>query len=241
MAVVPYFFISSFYAKIEKNNHFFMQIIESLTEQTSALTDVFLGITALILVSLSYSYGKKYDKKKGRLWIVVFTSLVSASFLGAIAHGFQMSVGTNLIIWQFLNFSLAIMIAYFALGTLYDLFKYKLSKSVEFIFILIAFAFYLLTVLIPESFLPFVIYEGLIMLFALLAYTYMEFKRKLAGSYWMAFGILLTIFAAIIQATKAVSFTFIVPFDHNGVFHLIQIPGLISIIMGLRKEMVLRK
>lgn len=218
-----------------------MQIIESLTEQTTALTDIFLGTSGLVGVFWVYYYGKCYDKKKGRLWFMVLGSLAFLSYLGAISHGLVLSEKTDYILWQFLNFSLGIMIAYFALGALYDLFKYKLTKSLEFIFILIAFSFYLLTILIPESFLPFVIYESIILFFVFFAYLYMALKRKLAGSYWMAASVFLTVAGAVVQATKALSFTFILQFDHNGVFHFIQILGVICMLIGLRKEMILRK
>jgi len=50
----------------------------------------------------------------------------------------------------------------------------------------------------------------------------------------MAAGILTSIVASGIQASKAVSFTFIWPFDHNGTFHLILIVGFLFLTIGLR-------
>jgi hypothetical protein len=49
-------------------------------------------------------------------------------------------------------------------------------------------------------------------------------------------GLLISIAAAVIQGTGTVSFTLIWPFDHNGVFHLVQLPGLAAIAYGLTPE-----
>jgi len=44
--------------------------------------------------------------------------------------------------------------------------------------------------------------------------------------------------AAAIQATQAASFTFIWPFDHNGVFHLVQMVALVVLCAGLQSSLV---
>ena len=50
----------------------------------------------------------------------------------------------------------------------------------------------------------------------------------------MAAGILVSIIAAGIQANKSVIVTFIWRFDHNGIYHLVQVVGLMLLLMGLR-------
>ena len=49
----------------------------------------------------------------------------------------------------------------------------------------------------------------------------------------MATGIFVSIIAAGIQANKSVFLTFIWRFDHNGIYHLVQIVGLMLLLMGL--------
>jgi len=53
----------------------------------------------------------------------------------------------------------------------------------------------------------------------------------------MAAGILVSIIAAGIQANKSVIVTFIWRFDHNGIYHLVQIVGLLLLFAGLRKSL----
>jgi hypothetical protein len=50
----------------------------------------------------------------------------------------------------------------------------------------------------------------------------------------MAAGVLITIIAAVVQAGKAVRVTVLWEFDYNGLFHLIQITGVIVLTAGLR-------
>jgi hypothetical protein len=63
----------------------------------------------------------------------------------------------------------------------------------------------------------------------------MALGRRLPGAEWMAAGVLLMIVAAVVQATKSLYFQLIWPFDHNGVFHLIQMAGLGALTRGLAK------
>ncbi len=72
------------------------------------------------------------------------------------------------------------------------------------------------------------------MLVALALYGRLALTRRLPGAWLMVGGIVLTIVAAVVQATQLVSFTLIWPFDHNGVFHLIQIVALPVLAVGLR-------
>ncbi len=86
-----------------------------------------------------------------------------------------------------------------------------------------------------SSFLPFIIYEGAAMLFSLAVYATLTARGRLPGAAWIAAGVSFTILAAVLQATRWVTFTIIVPFDHNGVFHLVQLPGLFCLFIGVQK------
>jgi len=48
----------------------------------------------------------------------------------------------------------------------------------------------------------------------------------------MTVGAALSALAALVQTQKAVSLTIIWEFDHNGLFHLIQMPGVILLAAG---------
>jgi hypothetical protein len=51
---------------------------------------------------------------------------------------------------------------------------------------------------------------------------------------WRATYLGLSLLVAAMQASGAVSFTLVWPFDHNGVFHLVQMIGIPLLVHGLR-------
>jgi hypothetical protein len=105
--------------------------------------------------------------------------------------------------------------------------------------VLLALLFYGATRVVSGAFLVFVLYELAAMLFALSVYGYLAAKGTTGGMGLMALGVALSIIAAVIQATRFVSFTLIWPFDHNGVFHLVQLVALVALAAGIRSSIEL--
>jgi len=208
--------------------------ISSPTEQTTAITDAMLSVMTIFVIISIYKAGIKHDKKKTLIWLSAFTFLAIAAGLGAIAHGFEMSEKVNFIIWQPLNLSLGITVALFFSGVLYDLNGGKISSPVLMTLIASAIVFYIITAFIPGSFFVFIIYEALAMLLAFVIYLILTFRRRSETYAYMSAGILISIIAAAIQATESVRFSFIMEFDHNGTFHLVQMLGLLFLLKGLR-------
>ena len=211
-----------------------MEFIDIPTEQTTAATDVLLALVALVSVVYLLRIGKGRDPWKTRIWAWGFGLLAFASALGAVAHGFKMSEQLNDLLWKPLNLALGLTIAMFAVGVVYDRWGEASSRRVLPILIGVGVAFFVVTVVIPGSFLVFILYEAVAMLFALVVYVLLAARRHLVGASVMAAGILITIVAAGIQASGAVVLTIIWEFDHNGIFHLIQVVGVAVLVAGLR-------
>jgi hypothetical protein len=218
-----------------------MEIIEIPTEQTTAATDALVAFIAVAFAVMLSVEGGKSDRTKGRIWSAVFGLLAVAAALGAIAHGFQMSERTNELLWMPLNLVLGVTVALFVIGAVYDLRSFSLPRLLVPILLAIGVAFFVVTALIPGSFLVFVVYEAIAMLFALVVYIVLAARRTLRGATMMAVGVLVSIVAAAVQATGAVRFTLIWDFDHNGAFHLIQMVGLVFLLIGLRTDLVSRR
>jgi len=72
------------------------------------------------------------------------------------------------------------------------------------------------------------------MFFALGAYAWLFFTSALAGAGWVLAGVAVTLLAAAVQATGKAGRGIIWYFDNNGIFHLIQMIGLILLLAGLR-------
>jgi hypothetical protein len=103
--------------------------------------------------------------------------------------------------------------------------------------LLLALVFFGITRVASSAFLIFVLYEVVAMLFALGVYGLLAATARSGGMGLMAFGIALNIVAAAIQATRIVSFTLLWPFDHNGVFHLVQMVALVVLTAGIKSSL----
>lgn len=211
-------------------------IIDIPTEQTTAATDLMLTIISIITAYGIYKLGKDIQPLKVRIWVTVFILLAIAALFGAVAHGFMMSEKMNFILWQPLNLALGLGVSLFAAGALFDLQKGSLHKAIIPGLLALGIIFYFITVFIPGSFLVFIIYEAVVMLFALTAYIILAFRGILRGAWWMVLGILITIIAAAIQASESVNIEVIWKFDHNGIFHIVQMVGVLVIYLGLTKS-----
>lgn len=215
-----------------------IKFIDIPTEQTTAITDLILTMLAIAMIVSLLKTGLNRDKLKTRIWVGAFGFLAFAAFMGFLAHGFQMSVQLNRILWQPLNLSLGLAIAFFVIGVMHDYMGNKVPNWFSPLIIFIAVAFYLFTLLQPGSFFVFIIYESIAMLFSLVIYIILAIRKKLKGAWLMAAGILITIVAAAIQASGAVFINLIWQFDFNGVFHLVQMIGLVFLWQGLRAALL---
>jgi len=70
------------------------------------------------------------------------------------------------------------------------------------------------------------------MLLALGIYLYLALRRLLGGAWLMVGAIVLHIAAAAVQASS-LGVTVVVPFDHNGVFHVVQLAAILVLTAGL--------
>ena len=71
------------------------------------------------------------------------------------------------------------------------------------------------------------------MLFSSVAYGFLAANGKLPGAGWMLAGVLVTILAAVVQVIGKAGRSMIWYFDNNGVFHWIQMAGLVLLALGL--------
>ncbi len=214
-----------------------MTFIDVPTEQTTAATDVVLSVIAMIVSFLTIQAGRINNIKKGRIWAWAFGLLAFAAFTGAVAHGFHMPAKLNYILWQPLNLALGLTVSLFVVGVVYDLTRGVLPKITLPLLLTIGTLFYVITLVFPGIFLVFILYEAAAMLFSLVVYIVLSTRHRLQGASLMAAGILITMIAAAVQASEAIHVHCIWEFDHNGVFHLIQIVGILVLYAGLRLDL----
>ena len=216
-----------------------MEFIDIPTEQTTAVTDAILAVIAIAAATYLHRISQK-NRWKTFLWVWVFGLLALASVLGAIAHGFKMSKAFQTFLWHPLYFSLGVLGALFVVAVVYDIWGKGIARRALPIMVAIGVGFFGITLVWPDNFLVFIIYEAVAMLFALLGYIWIAYRGRLEGAWLMAVGIFTTIIAAGIQASHAFSLTFVWSFDHNGVYHLFQMAGIVLLVAGLRKALLSR-
>ena len=215
-----------------------MKVVKDPLEQTTAATDIVLALVAfggiVFLLGLLLNSGELW---KISIWSAAIGSIGLAAALGAVAHGLILSRTLHDCSWLVLNLALSLAISLFVVGVVYDLWGFEVSLKTLPILLITGLGFYLTTLFYPGIFFLFIVYEGVALVFALAAYIYLAIQQDLPGAYLMAAGILTSIIAAGIQANKSVVVTFIWRFDHNGIYHLVQVVGLLLLFAGLRKSL----
>ncbi len=208
----------------------------AITELSTAATDALIAVVALGCIG-TLRRGSSQNRQRLAVWSWVFGLLAFSSLVGAVVHGLDLSSAVRSWLWRPLYLSLGLVVAMFVVGAVFDLKGEKAARAWLVPMLVLAVVFFAVTQVGSDSFKVFVVYEAFAMLGALGIYLYLALKRRLAGAGIVAAGILLNIVAALIQAIGTISVTIIVPFDHNGVFHLVQLVALVVLTRGLARGM----
>ena len=212
-----------------------MRFIDIPTEQTTAATDVILTVVG-VWAALYLRRFRKYAAWKVDIWSWVFLLLAFGAGLGAVVHGVVMDRGVRDMLWQPLFLSLAFVIVLVVSGAVYDWKGHGVARKTLVALLVVPPLFWLATFLGDFDFRAFVVFSVPAMIFSLVIYVRMAAgNSSLNGAGWMAAAMLLTIAAGGIQATGIVYITIVWPFDHNGVFHIVQAVGIVVLGVGLRK------
>jgi hypothetical protein len=96
-------------------------------------------------------------------------------------------------------------------------------------------AFFGLSELLGGAFIVFIVYEATAMVGALAMYAFLAATGRLKGAGLIAMAIMLNLVAAGMQASN-LSLVLLFPFDHNGLFHLVQMGGAATLCFGLARH-----
>lgn len=206
------------------------------TELTTAATDALIAALGVGCVVLLQRWRER-DRWKVSVWSWMFGLLALAALLGAVSHGVVLSQRAQTLLWQPLFLALGLVVALFVVAAVYDWRGRETARRALPVMLVVALVFYVVTRVVRGSFLVFVLYEAVAMLCALAIYGSLAARRRLPGAGWIAAGIALNVVAAGIQASGAVSVTIIWPFDHNGVFHLVQLVAIVALMRGLGESL----
>ncbi|NJM05763.1 hypothetical protein HC891_05540 [Candidatus Gracilibacteria bacterium] len=174
---------------------------------------------------------RQRDPYRARLWSAVFLNFALAAGFGAAAHGLQMPPARNRILWHPLYACLNVSVALMAAVATYDRWGLRaLRRAARPLFVLAALCF-IVTRSVRRSFPVFIVYETLTMLYALMLYCDLV-RRARPGALATVVGIALTMLAALVQSSRLRARIWRWEFDHNGLFHLVQLVALPLIAQG---------
>jgi hypothetical protein len=206
-------------------------LVDSLTELSTAATDALLAIQAVAcLVLLRYTQSQNF---RSTLWQALFASLTLGSLLGAIAHAVKMSLSVHEALWLFIYFFLGLTLTILALAAIYDWLGEGIARRLLYWLLPMPLFVVVVTWLGSGEFLYFVIFEALVMLFVLIVYSRLFWQKK-PGSGLILTGIIISLVAAAVQASGPMEINIVWLFDHNGLFHLIQMPGVLCFYFGAK-------
>ena len=206
-----------------------MRLVDSATELTTSGTDALLGVVCLVVL---VRLGDMPPGWQRSVWMAMLALMAAASFLGAAAHGLVLTETIRTALWQPLYLSLGLAIALFVVAAVGDWKDVASARALLPWMLAVGVAFYAITLLLRGAFIIFIAYEAAAMLAALAIYGTL-WARGIPGADLIALGIGVSILAAVVQATPA-RLTLLVPFDHNGLFHLVQIAGILILSWGVR-------
>ncbi len=215
----------------------FMKITTIPTEQTTSVTDLFLALVCIVFFILFFVQFYKTKNSLYFFWSLIFVLLFAASFFGAVLHGFFLSGDIKNLIWIPIKLFIAISISLFASTSYCDMRNCRLKGSLAVLFILTAVCFYTIDLYRDSRYFILVSFELAALMFSGAVYLYLSIKRKSLKSIFMILGILITMIASLIQYSGNLSFSFLWEFDHNGIYHLVQIPGLFMFFLGVKFPM----
>ena len=212
-----------------------MILIKSPTELTTSATDLFLAIECVfILIGLWRALA--VDRWRTSLWCWVFGLLAFSSFMGAVAHGLDKQSSMREALWLPLFLCLGVAVALLVAGALLDWRGRDMAKRLVGLIAAVSIIFFVLGRFFDSALIIFVNYEALAIIGTLAIYSFLAVTQRLKGSGWISLAILLSLVAAGVQASH-VSMKVLFPFDHNGIFHLIEMVALAMLGWGLKVGM----
>ncbi|HKU62025.1 MAG TPA: hypothetical protein VJQ44_12455 [Gemmatimonadales bacterium] len=206
-----------------------MELIASTTERTTAATDLVLALAAIGAV---VALGRRAPSFARGVWQAALTAAAAGAALGAVAHGLALSAESRELLWQPLFLLLGVTVSLFVVGAVASWQGAGAARRLLPPMLGLAVLFYLATRLTGGDFLVFVLFQAGTLVFATIVYLRLG-ARGVPGAGLVAAGLAVTLAAGAVQAMEGLELRLIWAFDHNGLYHLVQLVGLGLLTWGL--------
>src|SRR5262245_45698431 len=168
------------------------------------------------------------------VWQAALVAAAAGAVIGAVAHGSVLPSETRELLWQPLFLLLGVTVSLFVVGAVASWRGGAAAGRLLPPMMVLALLFYLATRLTGGAFLVFVLFQAATLVFALAVYLRLG-AQGIRGAGLVAAGLAVTLAAGVVQAMEDLEVTLIWPFDHNGIYHLVQLVGLAMLTWGLTR------
>ena len=128
---------------------------------------------------------------------------------------------------------LSMAVSLFGVGVVLDAFGAAVARRLLPVLLAAGLLVYAVSRSLAGHFMIFMRYQALVLTLALAIYAWLAVQGVPEGAGWMTAGVAASLIAAATQARRNLQVTLIWEFDHNGIFHLIQVLGVIFLCVGL--------
>jgi len=190
-------------------------------EPMTAFTDAVLAAWTLFLAAFLFS--RANGRRPVRLWAWAFVFTAITALAGVFYHACRvnLSLTQTAIAWKMVPFSTGASMFCFGWAAALVWLGPKTRRWAVALLILVMAG--CLVWAIPSNSFAVTIVESLPVLFALLIGSLMHWSDR--ASRWIAAGVVVSLFAAVIQASEIFCLEKLGPFDKNDVFHLVMLPA----------------
>jgi hypothetical protein len=201
-----------------------------ITEPMTMLTDYALGAWSLVLAWRLFAAASASGQLTLRLWAIGFAMTALAAVAGGTYHGFiaQIPAGAGRVLWKITlvssGFASAALFAAAVLAATSGTLQWALLALV-----VLKLLIYLEVVLTRNNFLLVVIDYGSALIAVLLAAWFLKPTGITPAAGWLAAGVGVSVAAGAIQAFRLAPHP---KFNHNDLFHVIQMAALYCLYRG---------
>lgn len=196
------------------------------------LTDYMLAALGLWFGSRILARARGYNESARRNWGSAFLAMALGAALGGTSHGFALvlDAGTKTLIWKATVFSIG-LVSYFVLNAMARaLWSRRVAGWVQ-IFAVLKLAAYWWWMASHDEFVYVIADYAPSLLFAMAAGFWLWGKRRAAAGAWIAAGVAVSFVGAGVQMS---GFALHPSFNHNDLYHVIQMAGLALLYGGAR-------
>lgn len=211
-----------------------MKLSASTTERTTAATDVLLSAAATGAV-IYLQLLPQGSPGRISLWSWSFGFIAASAACGAAYHGWVLTGAVRRTLWHALTACLGLAISLFLVAIFLDAGGEEAAGRALPIVLAAGLVIFGLSRRFPGLFIVFILYEALALVIAFSAYAWMAASGTLRGAGWMTAGVAVSMIAAALQTIHRLRVALVWEFDCNGLFHLVQVVGIVLLCVGLSR------